>query len=249
MTKPELALGMESLFRAFGRGLSDKDKRDAMDVFWLACEQDADGAFLFACGRTVQEWVPAYGRSFPVPAEVRAKMPGAMGAAQAAQAAWLRVQAAARDGPFTPYNPGGGGGMPTGEGLDDVALSAIGHRAGLRAVQEAMDEPARLTYLRRDFLAAYEPLAANVAAGMLPDGTPRRALGPGQDCRQEVRALTADLGAQFRLPERTPDVSAAVTRARQAAARSNAHPSDPDLRAAAELEVAVAKAAVRLAGG
>lgn len=238
MTREQFAIGMEALHRQFGASLTPDEKRATMDTFWFVFQRDDGEAFLNAVQRALREWTPPYGRQFPLPGDVTRYMAGAPGAAGAAQSAWLRVWKAVTEGPFGEYSPVYGAGRPTGEGLDEVTLAAIGYQGGLRLLWDVQEDPERVGYMRRDFMEAYTAAAGNVSAGLLPDGRDSAGRLPGPS---GFRALSDNLGKQLRLDDGTAR-AARVEQARALAARAKTAlreaPRDPKSHELAELAMA-----------
>jgi hypothetical protein len=109
-------------------------------------------------------------RAFPTIRDLLDRLPGRLTEGDAAEAAWTRVIASAKDGP-TSYGPATGT-RPTGTDLDEAALSAIGGPGGLRRIWEAEDDAEQMGFIRRDFLDRYRAAHRMAVAGFLPTGEP-----------------------------------------------------------------------------
>lgn len=112
-------------------------------------------------------------RSFPTVADILARLPGTVSPVMSAEAAWTRVlHAASNDAPWSRTDSAHNiPSMPTGQGLDQATLDAIGGPRGLHRLAVIIEQqPGRLSYERRDFLTRFGQLGNLNAAGYLPDG-------------------------------------------------------------------------------
>jgi hypothetical protein len=117
-------------------------------------------------------------------------MPGNVDNDTRSESAWLRVVESALNGPEA-FNVATGS-TPTGEDLTQEELRAIGGSVGLLQIWDASDNPERLSFIKRDFVAAYKAILTNRSAGLLPDGRPDPELVPKMMAvASSIRALQA----------------------------------------------------------
>lgn len=143
-------------------------------AYQIALADLADDQLARAVGRCLREC-----QRFPLPKDILDRVPGRLDPKTEAENAWTRALKSATDGPGD-HNPATGW-QPSGHDLDDETLAAAGGQRGLRRILDVSEDTEQLGWTQRAFLARWEAVRGNVAAGRLPDGGgPAAALKSGE---------------------------------------------------------------------
>ncbi len=138
-------------------------------------------------------------RAFPTVRDILDRLPGHLDQNAAAATAWSNVWSAVVNGPFTAYNPAGGGNRPTGSNLTELEFHAVGGRSGLRSLFDVQEDAEQVGFRRRDFIDAFKAGAQCWSAGLTLSGAP--ALPEG---RVVVKALPVPVEAVAEAKHKVP---------------------------------------------